>query len=153
MSAIVSENERDRAARGRTYDLIWFGVGFLIGWGAYIVRTNHLLPPSADQFLMLVEFSAVPIWGWAYARMAIRTRRLRSQPEIKAAINDELYTNMRLRSARAAFKAMIAANGLMFVAGIFWPAFQKLPVAFPAEVTIWVAYAAMVVATFVYDRE
>jgi hypothetical protein len=152
MDLSQTEGERDRAARGRTDDFIWFALGFVIGFGAFVVRTNHLLPPSADTPLLVIEFSTVPIWGWAYARMALRARRLRRQPAIRAAINDEFYKAVRLRSARAAFKAVIAANALMLVAGIAWPAFQKLPIAFAAEATIWVAMAAMAAATFFYDR-
>jgi hypothetical protein len=152
MTSGNAEGERERAARGRTYDLTLFALGFLVGLGAYVVRTNHLLPTSADSVLMGIEFSAVPIWGIAYARMAMRARRLRRQPVLRAAINDEFYKSVRLRAARAGFKAVVAANGLMFVAGAFWPAFQKLPATFPAEVTIWVAVAAMAAATFFYDR-
>jgi len=154
MAAVaVEESERDRFARSRTLDMVWFGAGFVLGWGAFIVRTNHLLPSSADQALMLVEFSAVPIWGWAYVRMAMRNRRVRAQPALRAALNDEFYKNARLLAARAAFKAIVAANTIMLLAGFFWPPFQRLPAILPAEITIWVAIAAMAAAQYFYDRE
>jgi hypothetical protein len=154
MTAVgIEENERDRLARSRTLDLVWFAAGFLLGWGAFVVRTNHLLPPSADTILMIVEFSAVPIWGWAYARMAIRTRRVRGQPALRSALNDEFYKNARLLAARAAFKAIIAANTIMLIAGFMSESFRRLPATLPVEITLWVAIGAMAIAQFFYDRE
>jgi hypothetical protein len=154
MTAVaMEENERDRLAHARTADFTWFAVGFLIGFGAFVVRTNQLLPPAADKILMVMEFSAVAIWGWAYARMAIHARRVRSQPALRTALNDERYKSVRLLAARAAFKAIIAANTLMLLAGLLFEPFRRLPATLPVEVTIWVAIGAMAVAQTIYDRE
>ena len=154
MTAVaMEENERDRLARARTLDLAWFAAGFLVGWGAFVVRTNQLLPASADKVLMAMEFSAVLIWGWAYARMAIHARRVRSQPALRTALNDERYKTVRLLAARAAFKAIVAANALMLLAGWFWEPFRRLPAILPVQITLWVAVGAMAVAQYIYDRE
>jgi hypothetical protein len=103
--------------------------------------------------LMAMEFSAVVIWGWAYVRMAIRARRVRSEPALRTALNDERYKSVRLLAARAAFKAIVAANTLMLLAGLFSEPLRRLPATLPVEVTIWVAIGAMAVAQYFYDRE
>jgi hypothetical protein len=154
MTAIpVKGNERDHLARARTYDTVWFAAGFVAAFGAFTVKTNHLLPDSADGLLTGVELGAAVIWGWAFARMVIHQRRARAQPALQASLNDEFYKKVRLLTARASFKAIIAAQAIMGFAGLLWPSLQRVSPALPIEVTLLVAWGAMGVATLIYDRE
>jgi hypothetical protein len=146
-------SERDRLARARTTDLLWFSLGFMLGWGAFILRTNHLLPASADPILHAGEYAAVAVWAWAFARMAIHARRARQEPAMHAALHDEFYRSVQLRAARAAFKAVIAVNAAMMIAIWMWAPLGRLPAILPVQLTIWVAIAALAVATVVYDHE
>jgi hypothetical protein len=154
MTAIpVKGSERDQLARARTYDVVWFAVGFVAAFGAFTLRSNHLLPDSADGLLTGVELGAAIIWGWAFARMVIHQRRARAQPALQASLDDEFYKKVRLLTARASFKAIIAAQAIMGLTGLLWPSLQRVSPALPIEVTLLVAWGAMGVATFIYDRE
>jgi hypothetical protein len=153
MSAVaMDENERDRFARRRSRDLAWYAGGFVLGWGAFILRSNHLTP-TMDPYLLGVECSAVLIWGWGALRTAERIRRMRRQPALWAAMSDEFYKNVQLRASRAAFIAIALALGIMLVAGMLIPSLQHIPAAIPVQLIVLVAVASLAAATIIYDRE
>jgi hypothetical protein len=148
----IDENERDRFARRRSRDLAWYAGGFVIGWGAFILRSNHLTP-AMEPYLLAVECSALPIWGWGALRTAERIRRMRRHPALWTAMNDEFYKNVQLRASRAAFIAVALALGIMIAAGTLIPSLQQIPAAIPVQLMVLVAVASFATGTFIYDRE
>lgn len=131
-------------------------IGFLAGYGIWQgTRILHglfgrnVIPHVLDITLIVIQIIAWILWFYFLIRMITLGRKIRKDPKLKVALNDELTRHIRLKSLAAGFWSLVILQMLLSVSA----AFLKIDVRTVLDINLYVAVLAFIISFLFYERE
>ena len=116
--------------------------------GALMLKTGPWFGPGTHQVLSIVYTVFCLLWGVVLFRFVFWLRRVKAQPQVFAALNDEMAVHNHWRAQRASRAVLLTSLSL----GIAITAFVKIN-ALPVLVALtWIVSVSQLGFTLWYDR-
>jgi hypothetical protein len=132
--------------------LIGFSIGFGVWWGAKTLVS--LFPEMGNLPNLSVSAALIGLAGWGYMAMfQIRiikmNRKIKQNPALNQALNDELYEYIRLKSFKSAFIVLLIVQLFLLPVNIIY----KLSAESVININIFIGIIAPIISFIFFDRE
>ena len=141
----MTEIEQLVAERRR---ILWHFVFCYTVWMTVSIVKEFGLNPS---WISLISLSAFAVKGWAFLRLWRLMKRLRDNPSLFPAFNDERVELMRLHAWRTALFLTVALQSVWIGLLAFFP--SVVPAIVVAQTSLLVMCIGGIVAFLHYDKE
>jgi len=137
--------------RRRRYIKIYFLslAVFNLAWiPRLILKSMAALPVTADRILIAALALTVPFQGYSSIALASINRKIRKDPHLKSALNNELFLIHDMKAWKAGFFSMAGCLTVFSVVSLFLR-FDVIPVAMTA---LWTGMGGYNISLYYLDR-
>lgn len=123
-------------------------IAFAIWDGMVILDLSPGFAPAARQVFSILSWPSALVWAVCLVCLLIWTRRVRGQPEVYAALNDEMTVRNRWRATRASMSVLMVC----LAAGVVLAGFVHISALLALSSLIWVLVVTKLGFFLWYDR-